>query len=133
MATTPQFRQGQVYFVDCPPIDGGSAKKRPIVLVSTRAEIERGGLLRVVVCTTSPEREGTRDADRVEIPSQASHPTSTSGLSERSWALPRWRFPIDRARLTEPAVGYVNRQTLTRILEAVEARIRTGSESGRSD
>jgi hypothetical protein len=135
VGTPASFRQGQIFWIECPPIDGGAPKTRPVLLISTRAEIESSRLLRVVVGTTTPEREGLRDFDKVEAPSRATNPRAATNLSERTWFLPRWRFPIGRERLNMPSTGYLSGSTLKRVMEAVLLRNQESSlpPAGRSD
>ena len=118
-----QPRQGEVFWLaDCPPMDGDRAKGRPVVLIDELGAIRdpRVDRLLCVLVTSSASLPG-QDDDAVQLPSKATHPCCTSGLTKRSWALPRWFVPVKRRALTD-LLGYVSGDVLNSLRLAVEAR-----------
>lgn len=88
------IHSGAVFWLDgVPPLRGGQPKRRPVIVIeddllppATR------GLFLVVATTTDLESEFA-EASGEAIP--------ISGLPERCWAIPSWRFDVHAALLTD--------------------------------
>jgi mRNA-degrading endonuclease toxin of MazEF toxin-antitoxin module len=114
------IRQGAIYWIDdCPPLDGETAKRRPVIVLSPKSELQMGGAVAVVACSASVT-EG-QNPDRIPLPNLQDNPRAKTGLPRPCWAVPRWLLAVDdRSRLVDKA-GYVSGPLLTRIIEAVLA------------
>lgn len=113
------------FWKECPRLDAGQAKGRPVVLLDSPEAIESGEVL-VVPVTSSSLECGEADKDRVELPNAITTQNCTSGLSRVSWVLPRlFRF----APLTElKYCGYLSGKTLTCVRDNTERRLREAIE-----
>ena len=118
MAARP-VRQGDVYWIDCPPLHGDTAKRRPVVVVSSSQMLQREDPVLVVACTSSV-LPSTPDA--VELPNTGRTPQARSGMSRRTWAVPAWWLPVRRERLTEYA-GFIRGEVLARVVTAAARHI----------
>lgn len=113
--------QGGIYRLrDCPPLDGDECSDRPVVILTPQSEIDSGEnpLIAVGITTFPPD-----DHDAVWLPNEADCGVRVmTGLSERSWALPRWMIWLYRSALTKPE-GYVPKVLVVELGEAVEERL----------
>jgi mRNA-degrading endonuclease toxin of MazEF toxin-antitoxin module len=110
---------GDVFWVDdFPPLDGNQLGRHPVIVVDDPVALNSGcpEVLVVGVTTTTCD-----DHDQIELPNEADHPGTTTGLPQQCCALPRWFVPVERARLRDRA-GHLPRATLERLLSAIEAR-----------
>jgi len=110
------IRQGDIFWLDeCPPLQGDVAKTRPVVVVSPTELVEMRPNVIVVACTSSVLPS---DKTAVELPSRERTPQTKSGLSRRTWAIPRWLLPVRREFLVD-YIGRISGPTLRRVLEGV--------------
>jgi hypothetical protein len=66
------IRQGDVYWVDdFPPLHGDTAKRRPVVVVSSAEMLRRDELVLVVACTSSALPS---DSEAIELPNTSRTP-----------------------------------------------------------
>ena len=86
------------------------------MVVSPSAVLKRGGAFVVVACSTSVLES---DRTRIELPNRSDHPQTRTGLTKKTWVVPRWYFAIERDRLGE-RVGYISGDLLGRVVTAVQ-------------
>jgi mRNA-degrading endonuclease toxin of MazEF toxin-antitoxin module len=119
VAHNDTIRQGTIFWLDdCPPLDGGKPKRRPVIVVSTREMLARGGPV-VVVATSHTVLPS--EPDLVKIPNRQDNRFTTSRLPKRCWAVPRWFLLIEPEKLTQWA-GYITGDVLRQLMAAVEHR-----------
>ena len=119
MTTHPTIRQGEIYFLeDCPPLEGDSAKTRPVIVVSPPDVLHDSTRKIVVVAISSSVVLG----DGIPLPDKSRYQNTSTNLTRPSWAIPRWFLPIDRRKLIH-RVGYIKGITLVRVLAAVRAEM----------
>lgn len=113
-------RQGDIYWLDdCPPLRGDVAKRRPVVVIAPTPHAAIAEELLVVACTS---KVLPSDTDAIELPSREQTPQTRSGLTRRTWAVPRWWLPVRRERLTNYA-GFIRGDLLKRLIAAVLAHV----------
>lgn len=118
------IRLGDIFRVrNCPPLDGHAWSDRPVVILTPQPELDSGQdpVLAIGITTSVPD-----DHDAVPLPNEEDchHPTMT-GLTERSWALPRWMVQVLREALTDH-VGRAHLVAVEQLVEAVSDRIDAG-------
>ena len=117
-----RIRQGDIFWLDgCRPLQGEVAKRRPVIVVTPTEMAEAMTEVLVVACTTSVLAS---DKTAIELPNRDQTPQTKTGLSRRTWAIPRWLLPVQRDLLTD-YIGYLSGATLRRLLAAIE-----GSSTG---
>ncbi len=123
MKHAPVHRQGDIYWLDdCPPLHGDTAKRRPVVVISTEIlQSKTGDQLIVVACTSTVYSD---DVEAIELPNRSQNLGASTGLSKRTWAIPRWRFSValDRHRIR---AGYVSGKLLNRIVQRYDFHVQT--------
>ena len=111
-----QIRIGDIFWLDkCQPLYGDIAKRRPVVVVSTEAIIERQPNVLVVACTSTAL---PTDTTAIELPSRERTPQTKTGLNRRTWAIPAWLLPVEKALLTDH-IGHLSGNTLRKLLDAI--------------
>ena len=88
------IHSGAAFWLDgVPPLSGGEPKRRPVVVIDDdELPPAEPGLVLVVAMTTDLESEsGEASGNAVAI----------SGLPERCWAIPAWRFYVHEGWLTD--------------------------------
>jgi hypothetical protein len=78
--------------------------------------LKRGGAFVVVACSTSVLES---DHTRIELPNRGDHPQTRTGLTRKTWVVPRWYLAIERDRLGD-YVGHVSGDVLRRVVVAVQ-------------
>ena len=115
----PQLiRQGAIFWLECEPLHGDLAKRRPAVIVSPTESIGRLPEVVVVACTSTARPS---DKTAIELPSRDRTPQTKSGLLRRTWAIPDWILLVERKLLTD-YIGYLTGPTLRKVIDAVEQR-----------
>jgi mRNA-degrading endonuclease toxin of MazEF toxin-antitoxin module len=117
------IRQGEVYWLDdCPHLDDTGVKRRPVIVLSPKAQIQAS--LADVLCVACSTTISEAETDRIRLPSKADTPLPfcRTGLTKPCWAVPRWALPVAQYRLKHP-VGHIKNPLLDRIIKAVEARL----------
>lgn len=115
-AARRSIRQGDIYWLDnCPPLHGDLAKRRPVVVISPTPVASTAEQPIVVACTSTILPS---DLEAIELPNRGRIPQTHSGLTRRTWAVPRWWLPVPRERLTDYA-GYIRGDLLRRVVTAV--------------
>ena len=113
----PPIRTGDIFWLDnCQPLHGQVAKRRPVVVVSTEEEIARHPNVIVVACTSTVLPS---DTTAIELPSRERTPQTKSGLNRRTWAIPDWLLPVEKALLID-YIGHLSGATLKKLLEALQ-------------
>lgn len=114
--TPPRIRQGDIFWLDeCEPLHGEVAKRRPVVVISSDEAIAANPDALVVACTSSALPS---DTTAVELPSRERTPQARTGLTRRTWAIPRWLVPVEQRVLTD-RIGFLSGLPLQRLLVAV--------------
>jgi mRNA-degrading endonuclease toxin of MazEF toxin-antitoxin module len=114
-AAPRRIRQGDIYWLDdCPPLYGEVAKRRPVIIISPSAVALAAEQIVIVACTSTILPS---DVEAIELPNRARTPQTHSGLTRRTWAVPRWWLPVPRERLTDYS-GYISGNLLRRVVTA---------------
>lgn len=111
-----RIRQGDIFWLDnCRQLHGDTAKRRPVVVISSNAAIGTSSEVLTVACTSTiyPSTAAT-----IELPSRERTPQTKSGLDRRTWAVPQWVLPVETTLLTD-YIGYISGATLRKLLDAV--------------
>ena len=119
MANDRGIRLGQIYWVEgIPPLDGDSAKRRPVVVLSPTEMINNDDTsILVVAVTTTP-----RDPDKIKLPNLAENSETTTSLPEVCWVIPRWYLHRSADKLTDYS-GYLKGAKLYAVREVVHGAI----------
>jgi mRNA-degrading endonuclease toxin of MazEF toxin-antitoxin module len=104
---------------DCPPLQGDVPKRRPVVVITPTQVAGTADELIVVACTSTILPS---DTEAIELPDRGRTPQTHSGLTRRTWAVPRWWLPVPRERLTNYA-GFIRGELLRRVVAAVVAHM----------
>lgn len=119
-----EIRQGSIYWLrNCEPLDDDNAKDRPVIVVDDPESLKVSDYVIVVACSTK-KREA--EYDQIQLPDRGSIPQTKSGLDKLCWAIPRWRIPVHRDRLTEYK-GHLTGKVLKSVVAAYMRRA-LGSE-----
>lgn len=114
------IRQGNIYWLyDCPALEDGNVKDRPVIVVDDPRSLERGGPVVVVACSTKARAS---EPDIIRLPDRGSIPQTKSGLNKPCWAVPRWHFPVERNRLAEYK-GHLTGTVLKAVIKAYASRV----------
>jgi mRNA-degrading endonuclease toxin of MazEF toxin-antitoxin module len=120
------IRQGSIYLVrKCDPLDDDNVKDRPVIVVDDPICLKGGGPVVVVACSTKIR---ATDPDAVALPDRGRIPQTKSGLAKPCWAIPRWRFVIERDRL-DFYLGHLTGSVLRSVISAYLKRVSEESES----
>jgi len=118
----PQIRQGSIYWLqNCPPLDDDNEKDRPVIVVDDPKTLKGGGPVIVIACSTKSRQSET---DRIALPDKGAIPQTKSGLNRPTWAIPRWFFPVERARLNEYK-GHLTGSLLKAVIRAYLNRVKS--------
>jgi mRNA-degrading endonuclease toxin of MazEF toxin-antitoxin module len=101
---------------EVPPLDGDKAKNRPVVVVSPPVVLKSGGAFVVVACSTTVLES---DKTRIELPNRGDHPQTRTGLTKKTWVVPRWYLAIERERLGD-YIGHIGGELLRRVVVSVQ-------------
>jgi len=126
VAAARPIRQGDVYWLDCPPLHGDTAKVRPVIVISSKGMLQRAEHVLVVACTSSVLPS---DTEAIELPNTGRTPNARSGLSRRTWAIPSWWMPARRERLTTYA-GFIRGDVLRHVVAAAAKHIAGTADEG---
>lgn len=112
-----KIRQGDIFWIDeCPALDGGEEKRRPVVVVVP--PVSRVGDMSVVVAVSSTVSPS--DGTRIELPNRTEMPGTKSGLTRPCWVVPRWYLRVERGRLISANwCGYLTGAKLKEVVVAV--------------
>lgn len=108
------IEEGAIFWIDnFPPLDGLISARRPVVVIDCADEDP----VVVVGITTRMD-----DPDAIPLPDTVSEPGSSTGLAQRSFAVPRWIVQVGRSHFrSENHCGRLPSVTLSRLAAAVDA------------
>ncbi len=86
------------------------------MIVSPPAVLKGGGAFVVVACSTSVLES---DKTRIELPNRGEHPQARTGLTKKTWVVPRWYLAIERERLGD-YIGHIGGELLRRVVVSVQ-------------
>lgn len=98
-----------------------------MVVVSPSVILRGDGAFVVVACSTTVLESNTT---RIELPNRGEHPQARTGLTKKTWVVPRWYLAIDRDRLGD-YIGHIGGELLRRVVVSVQQCILDDRDANR--